>query len=456
MCQFAAVMKDSYREAVSTWVVPVMLGFAGLLTLLAASVSFQPVSPSESVERSLGILNWAFRFDPNLKGTGFAVENVSATNPAEPWNGETQFDLVFRATKPQILKQMMEDVNFPLTKRRVENYVRKDYPQFRDVIVEDRSPIPPPAPPLPDGKPGEPARTEVRFHVTARGATTTDPLAWPHVATVLFVIETGMPTTLRQGVYHLEKWLVNDVGAWVLLVVGVVVTAGFVPNLLRKGALDLIVTKPIGPRKLLAFKYLGGLVFVALLASVAVVGVWLAVGLRSGVWNPNFLLLIPVLTFYFAVLYAVSVLAAALTRSPLVAILATMLAWVVFVAAGWGNAQLTAYDDARQQIEEQMAQAQKDAGTADVPKADGSKAPFQPPAVVRYGVRGLYTVSPRVYDLDTRMSRFIAEGVLTSVELKADGLDKPLPPWWQTVGVSLAFIAVVVTLACRIVARRDG
>ena len=50
-------------------------------------------------------------------------------------------------------------------------------------------------------------------------------------------------------------------------------------------------------------------------------GVWLVLALRSGVWDFSFLIVIPVLTFTFAILYAVSTLAAVLTRSPIVSIL---------------------------------------------------------------------------------------------------------------------------------------
>ena len=54
------------------------------------------------------------------------------------------------------------------------------------------------------------------------------------------------------------------------------------------------------------------------------------------------------------------------------------------------------------------------------------------------------------------MIQLIAEGVLTDVELKREGRDEPLPPWWGTVGVSLAFIALMLTLSCWRLSTRDG
>ena len=46
---------------------------------------------------------------------------------------------------------------------------------------------------------------------------------------------------------------------------------------------------------LLAGKFLGVLAFVALQASLFVGGTWLALGLRTGVWDPTYFLCVPIL-----------------------------------------------------------------------------------------------------------------------------------------------------------------
>ena len=46
--------------------------------------------------------------------------------------------------------------------------------------------------------------------------------------------------------------------------------------------------------------------FITILAAATGLGVWAAIGLRTGLWGANFLVIIPLLLFYFAVLYAVS------------------------------------------------------------------------------------------------------------------------------------------------------
>ena len=67
-----------------------------------------------------------------------------------------------------------------------------------------------------------------------------------------------------------------------------------------------------------------GLLFVFLLCVVTVGGVWLVVGLRTGVWSPGVLVSIFGITFYFAILYACSTLFGVLSRNAIVCIVVTI------------------------------------------------------------------------------------------------------------------------------------
>src|SRR5262249_51582284 len=144
---------------------------------------------------------------------------------------------------------------------------------------------------------------------------------WPHQIGLFFGAvklrgETQVPLVLQ--LFLILNYVVNGVGAWVAILVSVVIASLFIPNMLRKGTVDLLLVKPIRREVLLVYKYLGGLLFIALNTAFVVVGVWLALGLRSGVWTHHFLLSIFVITFFFAVLYAVSTLFAVLTGSAIV------------------------------------------------------------------------------------------------------------------------------------------
>src|SRR5260370_37088846 len=106
----------------------------------------------------------------------------------------------------------------------------------------------------------------------------------------------------------IEHRLVNVLGAPIALLVSVVRAVFSIPNMLRKGTVDLLLVKPIRRPTLLLYKYVGGLTFIFLNTALAVGGVWLVLSLRSGVWAPGFLMSIPLITFYFAILYSLSTL----------------------------------------------------------------------------------------------------------------------------------------------------
>ena len=65
-------------------------------------------------------------------------------------------------------------------------------------------------------------------------------------------------------------------------------------------------------------------------------------------------------------------------------------------------------------------------------------------------------VLPRYKDLDKLTSKLIASGTLTDGEGRMTGLAQiDYPSWTATFGVSLAFIAVMLTLACWRFSKRD-
>jgi ABC-type transport system involved in multi-copper enzyme maturation permease subunit len=370
------------------------------------------------------------------------------------------------------MNNILDNPGMPTKKNRIEKMLREWF-YFLDQIDVTKV-----TPPKPDGsdkpkdgskpKDGPDAPQELRFTVKTTGNKAQEQMAWLHVPSVLFGIEIPFLTmSLRQGIFTLEKYLVNYVAVWVLLLVGVVVTADLVPNMLRKGALDLLIAKPLSRVELLVYKYVGGLTFVFLLTTFTVLGIWVVIGLRTGIWTSNFLATIPFVTFYFAILYAVSTLVGVLTRHTLVAILATLLAWAMIWAVGKVN-------DGIQNRKESIAEQAAKGGEPDLPipkkgepepSFDDVIAKIDPdaplwgfiPKFLWPAFEGLHAVTPRAYDMDARLGRIIADGALTEPELKQAGYGKPPRETWAgMIGVSLAFIAVCLALASWRFVTRDG
>jgi len=114
------------------------------------------------------------------------------------------------------------------------------------------------------------------------------------------------------------------------MILSIIATAGFIPHLLEKGAIEVVVSKPIARWMLFVGRYLGGISFVLFHATVFIGLTFLVAGLRWGVWLPGYLFAIPLVTLLFSFLYCISALTAVLTRGTITAILVTLGAWAVF------------------------------------------------------------------------------------------------------------------------------
>lgn len=88
---------------------------------------------------------------------------------------------------------------------------------------------------------------------------------------------------------------------------------------------------------LLAGKYVGVLAFVLFHATLFVGGTWLAIGLRTHVWDASYLYAIPLLLLHFAVFFSVSLLLAVCTRSTVVSVFGSILFWCMAWGMNYGR-----------------------------------------------------------------------------------------------------------------------
>lgn len=116
----------------------------------------------------------------------------------------------------------------------------------------------------------------------------------------------------------LVHWLLG----FVLVFLGILVTASIIPDMLQTGSLHLLLSKPVSRPALLIAKFVGGCAFVFLCVAQLVIGLYLIAGLRLEIWNPRILWCIPVAVFLFAVFFSVSVPAGLKWRSPIISIAA--------------------------------------------------------------------------------------------------------------------------------------
>ncbi len=108
---------------------------------------------------------------------------------------------------------------------------------------------------------------------------------------------------------------------------GILVTSSIVPQTFEPGAVDLLLSKPISRRWMYLTKFFGGLSFTFIIAGYLLGGLWLVVGLRHGLWSTQLWACLPVLLFVFAVYYSVSAFAGLVWRNAIVAVVVTIVFW---------------------------------------------------------------------------------------------------------------------------------
>ncbi len=88
--------------------------------------------------------------------------------------------------------------------------------------------------------------TEVRYRVTAEGSKTARYQDWPHEVVLFFVLPVRLWSfPIVAYVQFWEDTIINTIGAAVALLISTIITAFFIPNMLRKGTVDLLIVKPI-------------------------------------------------------------------------------------------------------------------------------------------------------------------------------------------------------------------
>jgi ABC-type transport system involved in multi-copper enzyme maturation permease subunit len=145
----------------------------------------------------------------------------------------------------------------------------------------------------------------------------------------------------RGAVQFLELILAGGIAGTLGLLLTLVWTAGFVPSFLEPAAASVLLAKPVRRSQLLLGKYLGVLVFVTFQAVLFVVLTWLALGMRTRVWDTAYFWCIPLLLIQFAIFYSFSVLMAVIARGTAACVLGAVLFWLL--AWGINYAKVTAH-----------------------------------------------------------------------------------------------------------------
>jgi ABC-type transport system involved in multi-copper enzyme maturation permease subunit len=340
--KFLAMLRDSLRETLDVKLFYVMVGLSLLVLLLVASVVYKPVTIERYLRFTTGLLNKAIQADPNSAKFNFRIDyenfqRKDGGSESEPWLGDYEFDYVIEIG----VREGMEID--PLERRQLDK-ARKDIKQ----AVDDPSALERQLGQLfkkvevvkvPTRKDLPPDTDETRFHITTHGTRIQSRMDWFHEPALFFgAVNIPVPLFSLGGIIRfIGDYIIGGFGAAFVIFISIIITASFLPSMLGKGTIDMLLVKPINRPKLFVYKFLGGLLFMFLNTVLIMVGLWLILGLRTGAWINSLLLCIPVYTFQFMLFYSVSALMAVLTRSTLVCILVCFMTWGFMFGLGWAH-----------------------------------------------------------------------------------------------------------------------
>ncbi|MBN1420222.1 MAG: ABC transporter permease subunit [Planctomycetes bacterium] len=442
MRQLLAVMKDSLRQAMDRKAFIVLFVLAIFPILFSFSVSFEPLPLAPRIAEVAGNLRHfdyqaGFSRVSTDRGAEISVGEVRTigdeSDLPDSFRGGHVFDLTF---------SRVEDLDGLVREwaRVKERIARKG--RGKPEAEEKEQPAEPVAPerriafleerfqsqgfnrvravPDPD--------TPGRFRVALR-ADRPEEVRGAHALRLVFG-QIGVPlkgVSAAEIILQIQLGFAEFLAGFVVMIVALSATSSFVPGMLEKGTLDLALARPIGRARLLLFKYIGGLWFIALFAVFLIGGCWLGFTVRTHLTTPWFLFSAVTLMATFAVLYSVSVLAGVLTRSSGLSALAAIGVW-------WVSSIIV---DLRHQLRMFFTGA-------------------DPPRALERAFDIAYAILPKTKDLG-HLNTFALSRAQLSPDAFARTVGEVLPriDWVYSLGTTAAFTAAMLALACWRFSRKD-
>ncbi len=424
--KFLAILKDSLREALDTWTLYATLIVSALIVLLMASVTYRPVPAQEQFHRFTEGMNWLLEFSAQGRAAPrYEIVDFQQTNDAtDPWKGDYHFVFLIDVPDEKAVEEIKERKLLPPPEEMKKQF-KQTFKWIGDLEIKE----------VPSDK-----KTEIRYDMQTKGTKAADRREWVHEPRLFFG---AVPLTIFQAplakiLEFVTDDLIGTFGAAITLLLGTIITAFFIPNMLRKGSVDLLLAKPMHRVTLLCYKFVGGLTFMFLNTVVIMFGLWLAIGLQAGVWINGLLWCVGIFTFQFSIFYSVSTLTGVLTRSPIVAILVSVVAWAVLLGSGWGYRVVDAVRPEK------------------VGNAPEQKASILP-GWVYPSVDTLHFILPHYKDLDRLTTKLIRSDLLdhSSQLWKDTEKDVGSTNWTESIGVTVFFIALMVGLSIWRFATKD-
>jgi hypothetical protein len=133
--------------------------------------------------------------------------------------------------------------------------------------------------------------------------------------------------------FHLAFWVAETAGLLLVLLW----TAGFLPAFLEAHSVSVLLAKPMPRWTLLVGRTIGVLCFVTFQAAVFLLLTWVALGLRTQVWDGRYWISLPLLLLHFSVFFSFSAMLAVATRNTAACVLGSAAFWILCWTMNFGR-----------------------------------------------------------------------------------------------------------------------
>ena len=112
------------------------------------------------------------------------------------------------------------------------------------------------------------------------------------------------------------------------LLLALFATSTLFPQMVQKGSIELLLCRPVPRWRIISARFLGGAAIMAFNAAYLFIGVWLVLGLKSGIWTRGFPLSTFLVIFAFVVLFSVVMTACVISENGPVGLLFSFMLFV--------------------------------------------------------------------------------------------------------------------------------
>jgi ABC-type transport system involved in multi-copper enzyme maturation permease subunit len=145
---------------------------------------------------------------------------------------------------------------------------------------------------------------------------------------IMGIESTTRALNVRTFVLHSYSFIAIFLYIWGTLL-AIFASSGLIPSVLEPGRIALLLSKPVTRPILIAGRYLGNVLVIALNHTYLVGAIWIIIGLKTHMWEPRFLLAIPTCLFMFCVLLCVVTFIGVVSESAALSVMVTVALMVV-------------------------------------------------------------------------------------------------------------------------------